>query len=215
MMPMRLPVTMSRRCVQMTALGESDVPDVKIRPNSAIGPGLDAGIGGRDPGERVVEVAPEPGSGRRRARGVAGLGKPARHEHGRQLAHDRFEQRLVAGFGDDEPAVRVLDVAQEVLAAPRVVQADDRGAGQRGATEREEVVGGVVEQHRRRAARRRARRVRRRGRGRGWPSGRHSATYSPWVHERSSKRTAGRSRRSGSSAFRRSNAAASGAGIGA
>ena len=50
----------------------------------------------------------------------------------------------------------VLGVAQEVLAAARVVQADDRAADERGAAEREQVVGRVVEQHR--DVRRRARR---------------------------------------------------------
>ena len=50
-------------------------------------------------------------------------------------------------FGDHEPAVRVLDVAEEVLAAAGVVEADDRRADQPGAAEREEVVGRVVEQH--------------------------------------------------------------------
>ena len=45
------------------------------------------------------------------------------------------------------PHVRVLDVAQEVLIAPGVVEADDRRTRQRGATEREQVVGRVVEEH--------------------------------------------------------------------
>src|SRR5262249_60530691 len=41
----------------------------------------------------------------------------------------------------------VLDVAQEVLFAARVIEPDDRGAGERGASEREQVVGRVVEEH--------------------------------------------------------------------
>ena len=42
----------------------------------------------------------------------------------------------------------VQRVSQEVLVATRVIEADDRGADEPGTTEREEVVGGVVEQHR-------------------------------------------------------------------
>ena len=61
---------------------------------------------------------------------------------------DRSEQCLVAGLGEHQPAMRVLGVAQQVLAATGVVQPDDRAADERGAAEREEVVGGVVEQHR-------------------------------------------------------------------
>ena len=69
------------------------------------------------------------------------------------------------------PQCGVLDVAQQVLAAAGVVEADDRRAGQRGAAEREEVVGGVVEQHRH-VQRAVGPARRQRGRGRGWPSGR-------------------------------------------
>ena len=54
----------------------------------------------------------------------------------------------MAGLGDHEPAVGVLDVAQEVLAPAGVVEADDRRARQRRAAEREEVLGDVVEEHR-------------------------------------------------------------------
>src|SRR5579871_2423648 len=44
--------------------------------------------------------------------------------------------------------MRVARVAQQVLVATGVIQADDRTTDQRGATEREEVVGRVVEQDR-------------------------------------------------------------------
>ena len=57
------------------------------------------------------------------------------------------EQRGVVGVGDHELAVGVADVAGELVAATGVVDADDRGAGQRGAEQGEQVVGGVVEQH--------------------------------------------------------------------
>ena len=53
---------------------------------------------------------------------------------------------LVARLGDDEPDVGVLDVALQVLAPPRVVEADDGRARQPGAAEGEEVLGHVVEQ---------------------------------------------------------------------
>ena len=53
----------------------------------------------------------------------------------------------MARFGQHEPAVRVPRVAQQMLVAARVVEADDRTADERGPTEREEVVGRVVEQH--------------------------------------------------------------------
>ena len=51
-----------------------------------------------------------------------------------------------ARLGDDELAVGVGDVAQQVLAAAGVVEADDGGAGEGGAAEGEEVLGHVVEQ---------------------------------------------------------------------
>ncbi len=44
--------------------------------------------------------------------------------------------------------MRVLEVAQQVHVAPGVVEADDRRADEGRAAEREEVVRGVVEQHR-------------------------------------------------------------------
>ena len=42
----------------------------------------------------------------------------------------------------------MLDVAQEVLVAPRVVEADDRATDECRAAEREQIVGGVVEKYR-------------------------------------------------------------------
>ena len=50
-------------------------------------------------------------------------------------------------LGDDQAAVGVARVAHEVLAAPGVVEPDDRAADERRATEQEEVLGRVVEQH--------------------------------------------------------------------
>ena len=53
----------------------------------------------------------------------------------------------MASLGDDQADVGVLDVAQQVLVAPGVIETDDDRAGQRRAPEGEEVLGGVVEQH--------------------------------------------------------------------
>ena len=49
---------------------------------------------------------------------------------------------------EHDAAVGVLDVAQQMFITSSVIQPHDRSADQRGATERKEVVGGVVEQHR-------------------------------------------------------------------
>ena len=54
----------------------------------------------------------------------------------------------MTGLGDHQSAMRVQRVAQEMLVAAGVVEADDRRADQRRPAEREEVVGRVVEQHR-------------------------------------------------------------------
>ena len=109
---------------------------------------LEAGVGGVVPRERGLE-------------GRTDL------EHRREVTGDRGQQLLVLRLGDDQPAVGVLDVAQQVLAPPGVVEADHRRARQRGAAEREEVLRAGC-----RAAPRRAGAHRRgAGRGRGWPSG--------------------------------------------
>ena len=140
---MRLPVTSSRRCEQITALGASDVPDVKISAQIASTSGSMPRSSRRHRRERVVERRAE------RRRRIVGVGEPGRREHRRQLVGDRREQCLVPGLGDHESAVRVLHVAQEVLAAAGVVEADDRPRrSSAGAAEREQVVGRVVEQHR-------------------------------------------------------------------
>ncbi len=144
-MPIRLPVTMNRRWLQMTALGAADVPDVKMSPHSVSGSGSSPGSAARDAGEGIVERLAH---ARHR---VAAVDEAAGDEQivglGRQASHDRLEQRRVARLGHDQPHVRVLDVVQEVLVAPRVVEPDDRRTRQRGAAEREEIVGRVVEQH--------------------------------------------------------------------
>ena len=50
----------------------------------------------------------------------------------------------MTGLGDHEAGVRVLGVAQEMLVAAGVVEADDRGPDHRRPAEREEGVGVVV-----------------------------------------------------------------------
>ncbi len=142
-MVMRLPVTRSRRCEQMTALGASEVPDVKI--NAQI-----ESMSGSSPGSPAVactssaSASDEPNVDA----GSSGAAKRPDDEDGWKAIGDRREQRLVAGFGDHEAAVRVLRVAEEVLVAPGVVEPDDRGPDQCRATEHEQVVGRVVEQDR-------------------------------------------------------------------
>ena len=147
---MRLPVTSSRRCEQITALGASEVPDVKISAQMPSTSGsMPASVAPSCAASAVAQRWTEWARGPAGViAGVVGVGEPGRGEHRRQAVGDRLEQARVARLGDDEPAVRVLDVAQQVLVAPRVVETDDGRADQRRAAEREEVVGGVVEQHR-------------------------------------------------------------------
>ena len=170
-MPMRLPVTRSRRCEQITAFGASDVPLVKISAQIVSTDGLEAGVAScRTRRARASSV-------------VADL------EHRRQVVGDRREQLAVLGSVIDEPAVR--------CARCRAAGARPGGCGS-------------GRRSRRRRARRRRTRTGTRAccraaprRGGGRPAGsrsrkrfahRHdSATYSPWVQTRSSKRIAGRS----------------------
>ena len=139
---MRLPVTSSRRCEQITAFGRVGGARREDERPDRVDVGLDARVVVADTVERVGERRAE-----RRFR-IGGIGEAGRVEDRRQLGGDRREQRFVAGLGEHEAAMRVLGIAQEVLAPARVVQADDRAADERGAAEREQVVGRVVEQHR-------------------------------------------------------------------
>ncbi len=141
---MRLPVTSSRRCEQITALGASEVPDVKMSAQMLSTSGsMPASVAPSCAAERVAERGAE-----QREVAIVGVGEPGGREHGRQPVGDRLEKRRVPGLGDHEAAVRVLDVAQQVHVAARVVETDYGRPDQRRAAEREEVVGGVVEQHR-------------------------------------------------------------------
>ena len=99
---MRLPVTSSRRCEQITAFGASDVPDVKISAQIASMSGSRPGSAALAPAERVGERRAE------RRRRIVGIGEAGRREDRRQVVGDRREQRLVPRLGDHEAAVRVL-----------------------------------------------------------------------------------------------------------
>ncbi len=57
------------------------------------------------------------------------------------------EQVGARAIGDDDLAVGEADVAGQFFAAPGGVDPDDGGAAQRRATQPEEVVGSVVEEH--------------------------------------------------------------------
>ena len=140
---MRLPVTSRRRCEQITAFGASDVPDVKINAQ------IESRSGSR-PGSAASPCGAERGRERHPERGrrVVGIGEPVRGHDRRQVVGDRRQQVFVPRFGEHQPAVRVDRVAEQVLVAAGVVEADDRAADERRAAEREEVVGRVVEQHR-------------------------------------------------------------------
>ena len=141
-MESRLPVTSSRRCEQITAFGASEVPEVKINAQIASRSGSMPGSSRPTPASASSRSAPI------EVAGSSPSGEPFRDEDGSQPIRDRFEQGGVAGFGQHEAAMGVLGIAEEVLIAAGVVEADDGTADERGAAEREEIVGGVVEQHR-------------------------------------------------------------------
>ena len=210
MIPMRLPVTRNRRCVQITAFGASDVPDVKISPQSVSGPGSTPASLARRPRRARRR-------GRRRAPDRVGSAPVRKRDARRAPPGARSaigaSSGEVPGLGDHQVAVGVLDVAQEVLVAARVVEADDRRARERGATEREEVVGGVVEQHPDVRAARRARRAALEEAG-SRTGGTRRRTRRASTRGRRTAPRGGRDR-SGSVGVRRSSAAASAAGIGA
>ena len=206
MMPIRLPVTRRRRWVQITALGASEVPEVKMSAQRVSGSGSRPRSSSPIGAERGIEVVAERPV-RVVAVGEATAGRApvaGRRRSGRACATCR-------GSVITRPQWVCVGVTKQMLAAAGVVEPDDGGADEGGATEREEVVGGVVEQDpdvrglvegpggaRNRFAKRR-----------------HSRPYSAWVQARSSNLIAGREARSGSVALARRSAAAFGAGIGA
>ena len=82
-------------------------------------------------------------------RRVVAVGEPVGDEDATgqvDAGERRVEQGLVAWFGDDELEVRVRDVAAQMLADPGVVEPGHHRARQDRATQREDVVGCVVQQ---------------------------------------------------------------------
>ena len=105
---MRAPDCRIRRCEQMTAFGAADVPLVKIRHHVESIAALGVGVGGAHLGQRGIE---------RLARSAMVFGiSPITDVHGRLVARRVEQQRRVG----------VADVVEQLLAAPRVVDADDR-----------------------------------------------------------------------------------------
>ena len=151
-MAMRLPVVSSRRCVQRTAFGAADVPDVNSSAHKA--------------STLTVSHTGAARWCRRRARPrlYRGPDRATRPSPGGSFAVDealgdenatgqvcsldgRVEQRLVAGLGDEELHVGVRDVAGQVFATSGVVQPDHGRPRQSRAAEGEDVVRCVVKEH--------------------------------------------------------------------
>ena len=115
--------------MQITAFGADDVPDVKISAHR------DADVG-LEPGSSVDDAASSAPS-----QVVVG-------EHVRQPRLRSASSKARCRSSVTTSPTWVCSMSrQQVLVAPGVVQADDHRAGQRRAAEREEVLGGVVEQH--------------------------------------------------------------------
>ncbi len=117
-------------CIR-TALGAPVEPDVNSsRSSSTRRPAGDVSAGGV-----VVDADAVPsGSSTDRIRRAARRGRARR-------------AAAPCPVGDDQLAVGVADVASQLGAAPRRVDADDRRARERGAAEPEQVLGHVLEQH--------------------------------------------------------------------
>ena len=141
---MRLPVTSSRRCEQITAFGASDVPDVKI--NAQI-----ESTSGSSPGSAASGV-------RARARRRATRRAPAVRRRARRTGRRRGSAAVRSPRGASNGSWRgsvstrpqcVCSASRSRCSSRRVwLRPDDRAADERRAAEREEIVGRVVEQHR-------------------------------------------------------------------
>ena len=112
---MRLPVTSSRRCEQITAFGASDVPDVKISAQIESMSGSSPGSAAPACGASATSSAAPSGSGL-----VAGLGEPVGRQDRRQLRRDRREQRFVARLGEHQAAVGVAATSRSRCSSRRV-----------------------------------------------------------------------------------------------
>ncbi len=137
--------------MQRTALGAADVPDVNNNAHSA-------STSGSDDADLVRRSVRACGPGcfecpvERLARNerIVAVGEAVGDEDATSqlyLRYGRFELGPVSRFGDHELHVGMVDVPGQVLAVSGVVQPDDGGRRQPRATQREHVVGRVVEEH--------------------------------------------------------------------
>ena len=60
---------------------------------------------------------------------------------------EAIEQRLLRRVGDDQLAIGMANIASQFVAAPRGVDAHQRGAGKRGASGEKQILGNVLKQH--------------------------------------------------------------------
>ena len=143
--------------MQRTAFGADEVPEVKSRfqsdSTSGSGPrsGSSSGRARRASSVESDGCACESVCELDWTRRVVGVGVPGRDEHPAGRSSDApigDEELEVTGLGDDQLDVGVGDVASQVLAAPGVVEPDDAGPDQAGSTDRHDIVGRVVQQHR-------------------------------------------------------------------
>ena len=149
-MAIRFPVVRSRYCVQRTALGAADVPEVNSKAHRTSTSGSADATSFDAPALLAVQAASSARPSDSPATG--GSSPSAKRSETRtppvssHLLHGRTELGLVSRFGDHELHVGMVDVAGEVLAVSGVVQPHDGGPDQPRATQREDVVGRVVEE---------------------------------------------------------------------
>ena len=150
---MRWPVVSSLRCVQRTAFGAAEVPDVNSSAHRTSGSQSTSPmrrpivrrLGPLSPAVASARPTTRPSTGR-----IIGVGEPLRDEDAArqvQPVDSWFEQCLMARLGDQELDVGVRDVTSQVLVAPGVVQPDQHRPHEPGAAQREHIVRGVVEKH--------------------------------------------------------------------
>ena len=187
-----------------TALGAAEVPEVNNSTHSVSTSGSRPGSpvpGAHCSRADVERLAHGAVAGRRRRRSARTRAAPPGRA---EVADHRRQQVLVTGLGDEQLHVGVADVGEQVLVAPRVVEAHHHRPGQGRAGQAEHVLGGVVEQdrHVRRAGRVEALAEQRRVPARLGVASRRG------VQVRSPKCKAGRGAKAGSVPLRRSSAAA-------
>ena len=107
----RLPVTMRRRCEQITAFGDPEVPDVNTRAQRVDGSCASPGSSVPTVQTRDVEVGVTSGT----CPGRSPVDKRCDTRTGRPREIQPGEVIEVAGFGDDEIDIGMGDVAQQML----------------------------------------------------------------------------------------------------